>query len=154
MNRRNQRWFLALPLLAFAILGNRTVFAQYTLSTVATSGAYGGANTTAVRANYRITTLASSTPSGVVFDGLGVAADSLGNVYATGVVPGSGGVGGFPAILKVNGSGVTRFVGSNQPNSPFPDCGGSATTIGMTDLGGVPVGANADVFVAQLGNGP
>lgn len=105
-------------------------------------------------AQYTISTVASSSASGTIFDGNGVAADSAGNVYATGTVPGSGGVGAFPVILKVSPSGIEVVVGSNQPNGFFPGCGDPATSLQMTDLGGVAVDSSANVYVAQLGNGP
>lgn len=106
----------------------------------------------AAGAPYRITTLASSSGA-TLFDGLGVAVDPSGNVYSTGVVPGADGTGGFPAILMLNSSGVTRVVGTNTPNPPFPGCGDPATQIGMTDLGGVAVDTSGNIYVAQSGNG-
>ena len=109
---------------------------------------------TAGNSQYTITTVVNSSPTGTVFDGRGVAVDAAGNLFATGTVPGTGGFGGFPAILEVNGSGVTRVIGSNAPNSPFPGCGDSATAIGMTDLGGVAVDSSENLFVASLGNAP
>lgn len=106
-----------------------------------------------VAAQYTIATTASSS-AGTIFDGNGVAVDSSGNVYATGTVPGPGGVGAFPVILKVSASGTTVVAGSNQPNGLFPGCGDSATAIQMTDLGGLAVDSSANIYVAQLGNGP
>ncbi len=106
-------------------------------------------------AQYVINTFESSNPSGVIFDGQAVSVDGVGNVYATGVVPGTNGIGAFSAILMVTPAGsVTRVVGSNQSNAPFPGCGYPATQIGMTDLGGVSVSQSGIIYVAQSGNGP
>jgi hypothetical protein len=56
---------------------------------------------------YTISTLASSSATGTVLNGLGVAVDSSGNVYATGTMPGGNGLGAFPVILKINNSGIS-----------------------------------------------
>jgi hypothetical protein len=103
---------------------------------------------------YRIATLASSTAGGTTFDGKGVAADSAGDVYATGTIPGSSGIGAFPVILRVNSPGIAAIVGANISSAPFPGCGDGATTVGMTDLGGLGVDGSGNIYVAQLGGGP
>jgi uncharacterized protein (TIGR03437 family) len=102
---------------------------------------------TTVFAQYTITTLAVSTASVGIGLQNGIAADGSGNVYVPGSAPES-------VVLKVNSSGSSVVVGSTQPNAPFPGCGMAATTIGMTDLGGVAFDTSGNLYVAQSGNGP
>ncbi len=101
MNRRNQPWLFAAPLLVFGIFGNRTVFAQYTLSTVATSGAFGD------------------------LSGNGLAVDSAGNIYATGVYPG----GAHSALFQISPGGgtpqITAVAGANTSADNLPGCSGN-----------------------------
>ena len=103
--------------------------------------------TAAVIPQYTISTLATSTATVGIGLENGIAADAAGNVYVPGGVPES-------VVLKANASGSTVVVGSTQPNAPFPGCGMSATSIGMTDLGGLAVDATGNLYVAQSGNGP
>ncbi len=104
-------------------------------------------------AQYTIATMATSGAS-VGFSGqTGIAADSGGNVYAPGAVPLPSG--GFNSdILKVNGAGIAVVVGSTTANPPFPGCGLSAINVGLTNPGGVAVNKSGDIYVSQAGGGP
>ncbi len=82
MNRRYAGLFTA-TLIVLSFLTEGTLFAQYTIST-----------------------LAASSQAGPKFDGRGVAVDSAGNVYATGRSAG-------PAVLKVTNSGIATVAGGN-----------------------------------------
>ena len=104
---------------------------------------------------YTIYTQASSKSGGTTLDGVGVAADASGDLYATARVPYADVKGeSFTAIVEINKSPYAPVVGSQNPSAPFPGCGMAATSIFMTDLGGLAVDAAGDIFVAQSGNGP
>src|SRR5580692_5515287 len=127
MNRRNQPWFFATPFLVFAVFGNGTVFAQYTLSTVVTSGAFG------------------------TLDGNGIAVDGVGSIYATGTYPG----GGFNAIFEVSPQSgtpqITVVAGSNSSSAPFMACSTSygATSVRLDNPSGLGVDNSGNVYIAQ-----
>jgi hypothetical protein len=106
------------------------------------------------RARYKISTLASSTADRVIFDGNGVAADTHGNVFATGTAPGSDGVGAFGMIFKINSSGITSVAGSNESTASFPGCGDSASSILLDNPGGLAINALRSIFIAQVGGAP
>jgi sugar lactone lactonase YvrE len=97
-------------------------------------------------AQYNINTLISS---GV--DGIGVATDSAGYVYATGKDANS-----LPHVLKINSSGTAQVVVGTSSANVFPctTAGGPATNVWLTDLGGVAVDGSGNIYVSQIGDGP
>jgi len=126
MKQQHPRSVFAAPLMILALLAEGTTFAQYTIST-----------------------LASSTQA-ATFDGK-VAVDASGNVYATGSTP----VGGFsfPAVLKVTASGSTLVAGSIVQYPTTSICGKPAISIDMSDLGGIAADNSGNVWVIQSGTG-
>jgi hypothetical protein len=102
-------------------------------------------------AQYTISTLASSSPTAII-GGTGVAVDTAGRVYTTGAVPLATG-GDIIAILGLTG-GVRPVVGGTNQYAPFPGCGQPANNVGMTDLAGVAVDSSGAIYIAQSGNGP
>lgn len=139
MNRRYQHCFSAAPLLALAFCGTGPLLAQYAVSALATSGTAG------------------------VFDGLGVAADNSGYVYATGTYyPGNG----YHAIFKVN-TGLTTVgfpritvaagAGMTIPGFDWGQtCANvfSASGIDLDNPDGVAVDNSGNIYIAQGGGAP
>ena len=131
----------ATPVLAFALFGNGAVFAQFAVSTLATSGTAGA------------------------FDGLGVAADNSGYVYATGKYPQTGN-GIYHAILKVNTGlttvGFPRITVAAGAGMTIPgfdwgqNCGNvfSASGIDLDNPDGVAVDNSGNIYIAQGGGAP
>jgi len=124
MGRKYAGWLLVAPLTVLPLVTGETVLAQYTIST-----------------------LAQSTPSYAISPQSGIAADPRGNVYAPASVP-------KPVVMELNTNVAVQVVGSGESNAPFPGCGMSATSIDMTDLGGVALDTSGNLYVAQSGNGP
>ncbi len=104
-------------------------------------------------AQYTISTLASTSPTATI-SGNGVAVDTAGRVYATGSVPKAGVVGATnTVVLQLTGT-VQPVVGGNDPSNSLPGCNEPASKVGMTDLAGVAVDGSGAIYVAQGGNGP
>jgi hypothetical protein len=99
--------------------------AQYTISTVATGGP-----------NYTI-------------DGIGLAADTTGNFYATGQV------GGANVIFELRAGVPPYVIAGTAAVNPPPPCPPvyPATQVELVALGGVAVDNSGSVYVAQSGNG-
>src|ERR1700730_5610529 len=128
MKPLSARWNFAVPLATLTLCVQGTAFAQYTIST-----------------------LASTSPTAII-GGTGVAVDTAGRVYATGAVPLATGA-DIIAILRLTG-GVRPVVGGTNQYAPFPGCGQPANNVGMTDLAGVAVDSSGAIYIAQSGNGP
>src|SRR5580700_3880090 len=138
---KNGHWLSAAPVLALALFGNGAVFAQYTVSPLATSGTAG------------------------VFDGIGVAADNSGNVYATGTYPQTGN-GIYHAIFKANPGlttvgfpRITVAAGAGMTISVFDwgqTCANvfSASGIDLDNPNGVAVDNSGNIYIAQGGGAP
>jgi hypothetical protein len=103
-------------------------------------------------AQYTISTLASTSSTATV-TGNGVAVDTADRVYATGSVPAAGGGRVNTVILGLTGA-VRPVVGGSNPLAPFPGCNQPANNVGMTDLAGVAVDGSGAIYVSQSGNGP
>jgi hypothetical protein len=99
-------------------------------------------------AQYTISTLATSTTT-TILDGRGVAVDQANNVFATAVVPWpnivKASAAGLPLAVGSNSSNAP-FNGCGQPatNEGFTDLG----------LGGLFVDRSGNIYIAQSGNGP
>ncbi len=108
-------------------------------------------------ADFKIKTLLKSGGT-TTYDGYGVAADALGNVYATGSVIPCNGKAGFcssASVLKKDSSGVTVAAGDSTDEVNPVNCSSTpATSLSLTDLGGLGVDPSGDLYVAQSGNGP
>jgi sugar lactone lactonase YvrE len=122
MSKPYSIWSLAASLAFVLLITQADVFGQYNINTLISSGV----------------------------DGVGVAADNAGYVYATGSNT-SG-----PAILKINASGAAQVVVGTSSHYVFPcnTSGGPATNVWLTDLGGVAVDSSGNIYVSQSGNGP
>ncbi len=108
-------------------------------------------------ADFKIKTLLKSGGT-TTYDGYGVAADALGNVYATGSVIPCNGKAGFcssASVLKKSSSGVTIAAGDSTDEVNPVNCSSTrATSLALTDLGGIGVDPSGNLYVAQSGNGP
>jgi NHL repeat-containing protein len=130
MKPLSARWYFAALTAALTLYAQGTAFAQYTISTVA------------------------STSSAATVSGVGVAVDRAGMVYAIGSVP-QAGVSGRSNTVVLGLTGAVRpVVGGSNPLAPFPGCNQPANNVGMTDLAGVAVDGSGAIYVSQSGNGP
>ena len=124
------RWNFALLLATLTLYAHGTAFAQYTIST-----------------------LASTSPTATI-SGNGVAVDRAGRVYATGSVPQAGGGGRSNTVILGLTGAVLPVVGGSSSLVQFPGCNQPAGNVGMTDLAGVAVDGSGAIYVSQSGNGP
>jgi len=130
------RLVLASLIMGLLLPAEGTIFAQDTITTFASSGA------------------------NAKFDGIGVAVNAKGDVYATGstpvpITPGS--TEWFPAVLKPNVSGNIMIDGSqSNPSPPYGTgvCGQPATDIDPTDMGGVAADNSGTFYSAMAGGYP
>jgi len=107
--------------------------------------------TRAAEAQYVSKTIATSNPLVFTIDGLGVAADNSGNVYATVSYP-------FDVATQTGGPVIEKILPANAQmaggGSNTLVCGLGAVQAGFTDLGGLGVDGTGNLYLAQGGNGP
>lgn len=123
-------WFSAAALAALALFSPGTLFAQYTISTIATS----------------------TSGSNYCVDGTGVAADAAGNVYLTGTYPNSLNPpcpGGFTAIFEMR-AGTSPFgaVGQWRTKQSLSGMRRSRDRDRNDDFGGRGSGAALEIFTS------
>jgi hypothetical protein len=122
------RWYFAAPLATLTLCAQGTAFAQYTISTLATTNS-----------------------SVFTITGKGVAVDAAGGVYATGTVPPHM-YGCCDVILELTGA-VRPVVGGNT-TSLDPGCDQPANNIFMTNVSGVAVNSSGTIYYAAQSGGP
>jgi len=124
-------WSLAASLVLLLVTTQAQLFAQYTISTLASSAG-----------NISVT-------------GQGVAVDNSNNVYAiaslSGINPSTNQAASFSVIVKANAPGLPIAVGSNAFNAPYPGCGNPANNVGFTTLGGIMVDNSGNIYIAESG---
>ncbi len=130
MKRNTARLLFPALLMGLLLLAEGTIFAQDTITTFAGSG------------------------PATKFDGIGVAVNAAGDVYTTGSTPVSNKW--FPAVLKLNATGITLMEGSQSNNPQYGTgvCGQPATNIDPTDMGGVAVDNSGTFYTAMAGGFP